>query len=122
MQPKKKIDSLEPEKGPANRRAGMGKEQNCIIVESIGKDLKIRYINSLRIAERLKRSAGDIARAKRLLGGDLLVECKNKEQAGKLPKTKMLGNIKMSCQLPKFFTETAGVVYGVHQLRCQKRK
>lgn len=45
--------------------------------------------------------------------GDSLVECKNKDQVGTLLKTKVLGKIKISCQLPKFLTETRWVVSGV---------
>lgn len=53
--------------------------------------------------------------------GDSLVECKNKDQVGTLLKTKVLGKIKISCQLPKFLTETRWVVSGC-QMKLQERK
>lgn len=54
------------------------------------------------------KSAGDIERARKLPGGGLLIKCKNKEQVG---KTKMLGKLKVSGQLPNYLTETREVVY-----------
>lgn len=82
------------------------------ILNSLEKDKPIGNIIPLKIAKWIKDAVGNIEKANKMQGDDLLVFCKLEIQMKRFLELKMLDKIKVKCQLPKNMFVSKGVIYG----------